>query len=44
MDSAVQNFFHLDQTADRPNIWFEENFNAEKQTRSLELLIRSLHR
>lgn len=44
MDNAVQDFFQPAEVVNRPKLWFEENFNAEKQTRSLEALIRSLHR
>jgi hypothetical protein len=44
MDNAVKNFFQPTEVVDRPNLWFEENFNAEKQTQELEAVIRSLHR
>jgi glycosyltransferase involved in cell wall biosynthesis len=43
MDNAVQSFIDLDKTADQANIWFEENFNAKKQTMTLDALIRSIH-
>jgi glycosyltransferase involved in cell wall biosynthesis len=43
MDNAVQDFFQPVEAVERANLWFEENFNAEKQTRSLETLIQSLH-
>jgi hypothetical protein len=44
MDNAVHDFFQPAEAVDRANLWFEENFNAEKQTQALDALIRSLHR
>jgi glycosyltransferase involved in cell wall biosynthesis len=43
MDDAVASFFELPSTAVAPNLWFEENFNAERQTRVLDSIIRSVH-
>ena len=42
IDDAVAGFFDLPSTAVAPSPWFEEQFNAEHQTRMLDALIRSL--
>ena len=43
MDNAIENFFHLKADVGPASAWFEQNFNAKKQTQVLEMLIRSLH-
>jgi glycosyltransferase involved in cell wall biosynthesis len=43
IDDTVAGFFDLPSTAVAPSTWFEEQFNAENQTRMLVVLIRSLH-
>jgi len=43
MDNAVHGFFDLEESADRANTWFEENFDAKKQTQVLDALIRLIH-
>jgi len=43
MDDAVMKFCQLPTEAVAASAWFEENFDARKQTRTLEGLIRSLH-
>ena len=43
VDEIVASFFDLPSTAVAPSPWFEEQFNAERQTRVLDLIIRSLH-
>ena len=43
MDNAINSFFHLKADVIQANSWFEQNFNAKKQTQALEMLIRSLH-
>jgi glycosyltransferase involved in cell wall biosynthesis len=42
IDNIVAGFFELPSTAVSPSPWFEEQFNAEHQTRTLDALIRSL--
>jgi hypothetical protein len=42
-DDAVAGFFDLPSMAVAPNVWFEEQFNAESQTRTFHSLIQSLH-
>jgi hypothetical protein len=42
-DDTVAEFFSIPSTAIAANPWFEEQFNAEKQTRQLDAIIRSLH-
>jgi glycosyltransferase involved in cell wall biosynthesis len=44
MDDTVEGFFTLKPTPVPANAWFEQNFDAERQTRSLEMLIRSIHK
>lgn len=43
IDDTVAGFFELPSTAVAPNAWFEEQFNAEHQTQTLDAVIRSLH-
>jgi glycosyltransferase involved in cell wall biosynthesis len=43
MDDAVQSFFNRKEEGSEANNWFEENFNAKKQTQALDALIRSMH-
>jgi glycosyl transferase family 4 len=43
IDDAVASFFELPSTAVAPNSWFEEQFNAQHQTQTLDAVIRSLH-
>jgi hypothetical protein len=43
MDDTVTGFFDLPSTAVAPSPWFEEQFNAEHQTQTLDAIIRSLH-
>lgn len=43
IDNTVADFFSLPSTAVAHSPWFEEQFNAEKQTRQLDAIIRSLH-
>ena len=43
VDDIVADFFKLPSTAIEPNPWFEEQFNAERQTRQLDAILRSLH-
>jgi hypothetical protein len=43
IDDAVAGFFELPSTAVAPNAWFEEQFNAEHQTQTLDAVIHSLH-
>ena len=43
IDDAVAEFFSLPSTAVVANAWFEEQFNAENQTRKLDAIIRSLY-
>jgi hypothetical protein len=43
VDEIVMEFFHLPSVAVAPNSWFEEQFNAEKQTRVLDTIIRTVH-
>ena len=42
IDEVVAEFFSLPCTAVAANSWFEEHFNAENQTRILDIIIRSL--
>jgi glycosyltransferase involved in cell wall biosynthesis len=42
MDSTVMEFFRLPQDSVRPSSWFEQTFNAEKQTEMLYQLIQSV--
>jgi hypothetical protein len=42
-DNIVAEFFDLPSTPVAPSSWFEEEFNAEKQTLQLDAIIRSLH-
>lgn len=44
IDDAVAKFLNLPSTAVAASPWFEEQFNAENQTKILDTLIRSLHR
>ena len=43
IDDAVADFFDLPSAPVAPNAWFEEQFNAENQTRILDSILRSLH-
>jgi glycosyltransferase involved in cell wall biosynthesis len=43
MDNAVESFFNRKEEASEANTWFEENFDARKQTQVLAALIRSIH-
>jgi hypothetical protein len=43
IDDVVASFFDLPSTPMAPSAWFEEQFNAENQTRMLDAIIRSLH-
>ena len=43
IDDAVAGFFDLPSTAVNPSPWFEEHFNAERQTQVLDTIIRSVH-
>jgi hypothetical protein len=43
IDDTVASFFELPSTAVTPSAWFEEQFNAEHQTQTLDAVIRSLH-
>jgi hypothetical protein len=43
VDDTVAEFFSIPSTAVVPSPWFEEHFNAEKQTRQLDTIIRSLY-
>ena len=43
IDDTVADFFNLPSTAVAASPWFEEQFNAENQTRQLDAIIRSLH-
>jgi hypothetical protein len=42
-DAAVAEFFSMPSTPDAASPWFENEFNAENQTRQLDAIIRSLH-
>jgi hypothetical protein len=42
IDRTVEEFFRLPSTAVTANAWFNEQFNAESQTRQLAAIIRSL--
>lgn len=43
IDNTVAEFFDLPSTAVAASPWFEKQFNAENQTRQLDIIIRSLH-
>ena len=43
IDDTVADFFNLPSTSVTASQWFEEQFNAENQTRQLDGIIRSLH-
>ncbi len=43
MDETIADFFELPSTAVAASPWFQEQFNAENQTRTLDGIIRSLH-
>jgi hypothetical protein len=43
VDDTVAEFFDLPSDAVLPSSWFEQQFNAENQTRQLDAIIRSLH-
>jgi glycosyltransferase involved in cell wall biosynthesis len=43
MDNAVESFFNLREEDSETNTWFEENFDAKKQTQVLDALICSIH-
>lgn len=43
IDNTVAEFFTLPATVVAANSWFEEQFNAENQTRMLDAIIRSLY-
>ena len=43
IDDIVTEFFHLPSAAVAANSWFEEQFSAEKQTRVLDAIIRTVH-
>jgi hypothetical protein len=43
-DDIVVGFFDLPSTAVAPGAWFEGHFNADRQTRVLDSIIRSLRR
>lgn len=42
IDDIVADFFALPSTPLAPSSWFEENFSAERQTRALDSIIRSV--
>jgi hypothetical protein len=44
MDDAVAAFLKSDLKTTYPNTWFEENFNAQRQTEQLHHLITALHK
>jgi glycosyltransferase involved in cell wall biosynthesis len=44
MDDAIAAFLKSDLKTTYPNTWFEENFNAERQTEQLHQLITALHK
>lgn len=44
IDSSLESFFNRKEVASETNIWFEENFDAKKQTESLDGLIQALYR
>jgi hypothetical protein len=44
IDDTVADFFNLPSTPVAASPWFEEQFNAENQTHSLESIICSLHK
>ena len=43
IDDIVAEFFHLPSVAVAANSWFEEQLSAEKQTRVLDAIIRTVH-
>jgi glycosyltransferase involved in cell wall biosynthesis len=43
IDKAVESFFNRTEVVSETNIWFDENFDAKKQTQVLDALIRSIH-
>jgi glycosyltransferase involved in cell wall biosynthesis len=43
MDDAVEEFFRLKPDPVPANAWFEQSFDARRQTQALEMLIRSIH-
>jgi glycosyltransferase involved in cell wall biosynthesis len=43
MDSAVMSFIGLQSDACQANSWFREQFDAQRQTEALDVLIRSIH-
>jgi len=43
MDTAIEGFFGLKVDAVPASSWFEQNFDAKEQTRSLDALIHSMH-
>jgi glycosyltransferase involved in cell wall biosynthesis len=43
MDDAVEEFFKLKTDPVPANAWFEQSFDARRQTQALETLIRSIH-
>jgi hypothetical protein len=42
IDNAVESFFNRKDEGSETNTWFEENFDAKKQTQVLDALIRSI--
>jgi hypothetical protein len=44
MDNTIASFFDLPSTAVEASPWFEEQFNSEHQTRTLDSIICSLHK
>jgi glycosyltransferase involved in cell wall biosynthesis len=43
IDHAVESFFNRKDEGSETNAWFEENFDAKRQTQVLDALIRSIH-
>jgi hypothetical protein len=43
VDASVERFFNLNRVQSLPNRWFENEFNAENQSRKLSDLIQELH-
>ena len=43
VDNIVGDFFDLPTSTVAPSPWFEEHFNAERQTQVLDTIIRSVH-
>jgi glycosyltransferase involved in cell wall biosynthesis len=43
IDNTLESFFNRKEEGSEANTWFEENFDAKKQTQALDALIRSMH-